>query len=571
MTRIEAPLAIGRRYLIVADESSFSPGGGIAATTERKRASMSRILGREATLITPLHHRTAKTNAILKELEVVAPITGVRFRGEEMPLQLLRHRKSNTYFVDARDAGPQWFGGSPTPYDTSNLLYDALLFGVAVRQALRLIDPGALTQQWVLELQDWEAATTALAMPKGLLILTLHNSYDRAVSDELLRAFEIDPVGCPGPWGASEATILERAIPLCLSPIRTVSRQFGRDLLSETFQVHVMADHLQKVLGVHGLVGVDNGPFCEVAQGLNLLLAPPNAEALASWKREQRQAALRALDEYQPAANEEFWGDKAKFNRSSAPWFVMAGREDRRQKGYDVAARACRSFLLRGGNARFLFFPIPAGGNPDGLRFLQELSKEFPADILVFPSFFPGFQSFMKGADYGLMPSLFEPFGMASEFALNGVPVVARATGGILEQVVPLRACAAFGDAVESRVDFPVIAPPTGLLYREPDDVSFRVEDWVALNDIERDPSRWAESPLFGAMASELCLAVEEASRIVRDQPSLYYRMLVSAVEHVQNRFSWEQNASTYARQVHESIGRSAAETYLESEAAAYR
>jgi hypothetical protein len=34
------------------------------------------------------------------------------------------------------------------------------------------------------------------------------------------------------------------------------------------------------------------------------------------------------------------WGDISQFEKDDATWFVMAGRDDSRQKGYDVLARA---------------------------------------------------------------------------------------------------------------------------------------------------------------------------------------------------------------------------------------
>src|SRR6185436_5897007 len=142
------------------------------------------------------------------------------------------------YFLLPEDK--QFFAGERHPYDvgktqkqiSTHLLRDALFFGVAVARALEIITPGAPS---VLMMQDWEAATTALALAKSgtshKLFLTLHNSYDSgAVGTKQLRNVGINPRNCPGPTGKKKATVLERVLPLIEQPVFTVSRQFALDL-----------------------------------------------------------------------------------------------------------------------------------------------------------------------------------------------------------------------------------------------------------------------------------------------------------------------------------------------------
>ena len=78
---------------------------------------------------------------------------------------------------------------------------------------------------------------------------------------------------------------------------------------------------------------------------------------------------------------------------------VMAGRDDSRQKGYDVLARAAELFLERQGKARFLFFPIPGDEGRAGLEFLRELAEQYPQSVLAFPFLFrEGFLGALRGA-----------------------------------------------------------------------------------------------------------------------------------------------------------------------------
>ena len=57
------------------------------------------------------------------------------------------------------------------------------------------------------------------------------------------------------------------------------------------------------------------------------------------------------------------WGDREAFCTQDGAWIVMAGRDDPRQKGYDVAAAAVDAYLAEQATGplacRFLFFPIP--------------------------------------------------------------------------------------------------------------------------------------------------------------------------------------------------------------------
>jgi hypothetical protein len=72
----------------------------------------------------------------------------------------------------------------------------------------------------------------------------------------------------------------------------------------------------------------------------------------------------------------------------------MAGRDDPRQKGYDVAAAAVEDYLTLNQRkpecAQFLFFPIPGDEGLAGLGFLRELADRFPEHVLAFPFIWAG-------------------------------------------------------------------------------------------------------------------------------------------------------------------------------------
>jgi len=461
---------------------------------------------------------------------------------------------------------------------------DSLFFGAAVARALRDLGDNV---HWSLVLQDWQAATVALALA-GLkqnhdidLFLTLHNSYDSgAIEQEDLLGVGIDPVTVPAPEVFSKkqnrrvpvSTVLGRAIPLVNKPLFTVSEQFANDFTEDIFQSRVMADHLQDLLKPPNLIGVNNGTFTSLALPEKPALADARLckyQSLKEWKLKQKTAALAALAQFTPDEKRPAWGHIPTFVRQAeagpeVPWFVLAGRDDTRQKGYDVAAEAIRNFLTTSGNkarAQFLFFPIPGDEGTDGLLFLRRLAEAHKANILVMPFIFQeGYLAALQGAAFGIMPSLYEPFGMANEFYLNGAVGIGRATGGLIQQIVPLRSVASFTPDVERRTRrwHTASIAATGFLYREPDDYPEIADHWKAFNEVaylstpggDRVAER-KEYRLFSDMACALKQAIEDAIEVYNQAPApngaqRYYAMLIEGIGHIQRGFSWEWSAAEY-------------------------
>ncbi len=546
---------INLNIAFVSYETPFAPCGGIAAVMGRLPARVQATSHLDTIVLTPFHHGIEKMAALGRSHE---GSFGVPFEGRTVVFHVYRHDdKLPFYFLLPEDR--RYFAGRRHPYDVGggDLVRDALLFGAAIPRALPVINPG---KRWTLLLQDWEAATAVLATAEAAgrprAFVTLHNSYDANVDDDHLAALGFNPQACPG------STVLQRALALTELPIFTVSEQFAHDLSEDVLQTHVMAPQLQLILKPR-LVGVDNGPFVELAVDPQAFAESEtgNFGPLAAWKDENRQTFLTALSALKPAADKPLWGDVRRFKQDDAPWFVMAGRDDSRQKGYDVACRAAEMFLDQGGEGRFLFFPIPGDEGLMGLRFLRKLAERFPQSVLVFPFLFrEGFMGALRGATFGVMPSLYEPFGMANEFYLSGTVGIGRATGGIIQQIVPLRSVRAFGESVDRRTarwHGPGVAA-TGLLFREEDGLASEIDDWRALNaagygrddaGIDRVEERSRYS-LFQSMATQLHHALEDGATIARAQPQLYYRLLTAGINHIRRNFSWDRGAQGYIRHV---------------------
>lgn len=577
----------------VTYETPGFPCGGVTAVMRYLPAAVQEVADASVLLITPFHNSEHPRNQFPGW--PMTPIGSVPVPYHTGWLQVVVHRHVQQvpwYVLQPREVPPgepAFFKGRRHPYDLGGmtLMRDALFFGASVVQALPLIADDILRQlqmesrmaevAWRLVMQDWEAATTALAvasqgLPNVRLHLTLHNSYDAFVpaTDGLsvdgalerpgLRRVGIIPERCPGD------TVLDRAFSLVQWPVFTVSEQFAMEFTHDLLQRQVIAPQLQHTLAQRPLLGVDNGPFRALAVPRELLnrAAIGDIALLQGWKATHRARAMEALAAHTATTEEPIWGDPATFRQGGAPWFVMAGRDDPRQKGYDVAGAAVAAYLQQARHgeerAQFLFFPIPGDEDMQGLWFLKALAEQYPEDVLVFP--FPwlaGFSTALRGATYALMPSLYEPFGMANELYLDGVCVgIARATGGNVEQIVPLWAARACSTAVRIRAQryHAMSAHPTGILFRERDDLPSAWADWQAINAARYnkaggEPSRVEERrqyTLFAEMARELELALADGIRVYTQAPELYYRMLAEGIAHIQRTFSWQRAAQEYAR-----------------------
>jgi len=573
---------------LVAYESRYARCGGVTAVLNYLPGALAKAAGIPTCVITPYHHRIRDTTKLAPQ---TVGTLAVPFAGQKVIVRIRRHDDRWPWiFVDAQDfvlpaacrqeaTDTHFFSGRRHPYDVGRaagdqlaiLRRDAMFFGAAVARALPLLNADG---DWTLLLQDWQPATAALALagaPRSTrCFLTLHNSYDSGgVWPNELERVGIDAAAVRGADGSEAATVLNRAFPLLGKPIFTVSQQFALDFTEDVFQREVMANQLQHALQLPNIIGINNGPFANLAFPADAVAAAQRGDhtALRAWKSGQKAKAIAALDTLAPAPDRPVWGDRAQFVRHArehdAAWFVLAGRDDARQKGYDVAAAAVRHLLGLPGRtdaAQFIFFPIPGDEDRAGLAFLRDLAETFPANVLVLPFLFvEGYLSALQGAAFGVMPSLYEPFGMANEFYLNGAVGIGRATGGLLQQIVPLRSAPSFTPAVASRAVrwHASDAAATGLLYREPDDLPNVVGDWRGLNGvgyvIGGHPDRVEERSrlgLFNAMADALGQALADALDWYGRSPGHdeYFTLLTNGVAHVQQTLSWDASAAEYAR-----------------------
>ena len=563
---------MNKKIAFIAYETPFAPGGGIAAVLNHLPVALQKASGLPTYVITPFHKNIAKTTSMEPMMENLATIKVSYGRRILSVNILLLSKEVDWIFLQVNqdsDTDIPFFDGHRHPYDVAKqkgdiattLLRDSLLFGKSAAMALSIIDSQV---NWISLLQDWEAATASLFIKTmdedrfSIPFLTLHNCYDTYVPDETLRKFGCDPNIYPGD------TVLQRSLPLVQKPVFTVSEQYALDLSKEVLQSQILAPHLESELSTR-LIGINNGTFTDLSVPDTVLSSAQkeNHTPFRDWKSRNRESAIKAIDELIPSADKPVWGDLDKFAKDDTPWIVMAGRDDSRQKGYDLACYAIEKYLSISKQTCFLFFPIPGEEGLPGIKFIQDLANRFPENVIAFPFLFrEGYFSIMQGATYGLMPSYYEPFGMANEFYLKGAACIGRATGGILQQVVPYRNVRSFTSPVKKRASrwHSPTSLPTGFLFREVDGITSELADWQVINSADYNHS--GESPnrleqrqdlsLFRSMANALTECLVDAINLYSNQPEIYYQLLSDGIDYISRGFTWQKAARAYNQHINQ-------------------
>jgi glycogen synthase len=453
--------------------------------------------------------------------------------------------------------------------DPDTLVEDALFFCTAVPHALLELARRELApaENLILHLQDWETACVARSvrtqpdLEAVACVLTLHNPYDRYLGSVRTR-LGTDLIQH---LGLQRGTVLAQMLPLIDGPISTVSQSFADELTSEPLHTQVFVPHLQELLVSTGVVGIDNGlfgqrqfPFSEEAlqqaeQG--------DYKAIQEEKWERRVALAEELQAYEQELSEQSnegvtaWGEDLKLSDPRIPVFLILGRDDPRQKGFDVIAEAIRT--IPPGRGRYVFTPMPGIEGVAGLRFLEMVARQRPGEVKVFPfrlALAP-FRALLQGTSFMVMGSFYEPFGAATEAYLAGMPVVARATGGLIQQVVP------YPSASLSREGRQLVQlfhrpdrAPTGFLYRE-SSVPGKVGGWQKIVDCDYaraepmgdriDDRRGI--PLFNALVQRAAWVLQDAIELYHSDQTAYAAMIYHGFR-LLDSFQWDRAVREYRR-----------------------
>lgn len=551
-------------------ENPFAKSGGLFAVAQNLPPALQER-NRAVVVLSPLHARLKRApvkpeNSAASPL-VEGPSTTVTFGDQTHALRLWEHRDDSgtrwilfeaTGFFEAA-GGPQGldpydYTSSETPEAPSLLARDSLFASAAVPRILAAL---GMTEDVVLHPQDWQFASTALTVKEAILdgslqsavvVLTSHNPYDNPLPEEQLALItrrtedscwpSLRVPELPGAIPRRE-TFYECMLPLLDAPCSTVSRNFARELTADPLQTVHFTNHLQAIFARQGMVGVNNGLFLKPTAVYSdealeqarhsqpqLLLQQKRdlrRKMLALWSSDPPRGVTGSLDGGP--------GRELRELPDTVPIFMMFGRMDPGQKGFDVLARAIQA--LEPGLARFVITPAVGGGAEPFTSDLRQLAAARPGEVLcILGKMERGYLETMGGATYCVMPSMYEPFGGATEPYLKGTPVVARATGGLVHQVV---------DIQRDR------RRATGVLYREEPPEATEEELGLLWRELLHcgEPLARCENPLYIALVEALTQALRQAIQIYQQDPDGYAGMLANL--HAQAlQFSWSKAAAEY-------------------------
>ncbi len=462
------------------------------------------------------------------------------------------------------------------PYRNPNngeiLIEDALFFSIAVPVALAELAKGG----WIrdrditLHLQDWETAAIAAAVRKVNLkpalqsircVLTIHNPYDQPL--HAMNSMNVCDLATSLGFKNGHS-ILEQVIPLLDAPLSTVSDAFASELRNEPLYTQIFCPHLQPVFKTRGLVGIDNGIF-----GTGNF--PFSSDALSRAKKgdyhliaEEKAGFRNQLTNLMEKLPEDPAGQTLDLTKPELPLFFFLGRDDPRQKGFDVMVEAIRS--IDPGKARYLFAIMPGDEGSDGLGFIRELAAERPGEVFLIAGRMEKstFDQLRLGCSYLVMGSLYEPFGAANEGYIAGMPVIARATGGLLQQVTPMLEClinedilGLYGRQMIRRYHGPA-EKPTGILFREEVSFADEVDGWkaiIACGYLNGNPradrlEERSEILLFKEMAASAAAALELAIVTFGDKDK--YAAMIYHGWRLLEKFSWKRAVSSYRQHLYQ-------------------
>jgi glycogen synthase len=406
---------------------------------------------------------------------------------------------------------------------------NALFFCAAVPSALKAL---GLVENVILHLQEWQttllAFTSKQAMLEGMLrscaaVQTMHNPYDCFIPKRDLRRIVTDS----SQWDRIEAlsgdgwTAYQIGLSLADAPVATVSENFAQELTTDILQTEYFAPHLQEVFQ-EGVVGINNGPFIKFSDKFPKH-AQHTIQEISDIKQEVRKALLEILDEYIPQerfGSVTYKGDTIRSLPDDVPIIVMSGRLDPMQKGYDILLQALERF--RPDEIKAILTPLAV--RDSDLDYFREIANHYKGSVVVFPiRMAKGFMELQTGSTFGVMPSIYEPFGAAIEYMANGTVNIARHTGGLVNQVVDGK---------------------TGFLFHEKRDSysSTNIRSFAAnsVNVQKRKDNPWATD-----MVDALEFTLRKATTMYRECRHDYYQMILHGFEKA-TEFSWEKNAEDY-------------------------
>lgn len=437
--------------------------------------------------------------------------------------------KAGGFFSTSKNVKDPYVYFENDTYQNNRMLTDnALFFCKAVPHALKALN---IREDVILHLHEWQTSLISLtskqAMLRGTLkscgtVQTMHNSYDSPLTWKQL-TFLLEKnrkkklTGSP----LEGLSVYQIGLQLVDAPVTTVSENFARELTGDTLQTKHFVPHLQNILKTNTPFGINNGMFVNFSPEFPKRERHTTRE-IRKIKLKKRKALLQFLQTYKPGRS---FGDLTYKGKSitklpeNIPVIIMSGRLDPLQKGYYVLLRALERF--REDEIKAILIPLPV--KKSDLDYFYEVACKCRGNITVFPlRMIKGYPLLQTGSTFGIMPSIYEPFGAAVEYMANGTINIGRATGGLVDQID--RKC--------------------GFLFKE-NAVFYTPENVKAFVDSNDIIQIRKANPWMQNMADSLYEVMRKAADIYRNQPDRYYRLILNGFRKAKE-FTWESSARKY-------------------------
>lgn len=523
-------------------ENRFAKAGGLASITTNILPYLKESNHvRDVVLITPFYPNIMKKSRLTP--------TGIKFTvpfgKKAIKTELLEYScrydkpakgtireyylRADGYFESGRKINNPYSFVEDNEADNFRLMIEnSLLYCKAVPLALNALK---IRENIVVHLNEWQTALIALTAKKAMIsgvlescgtIQTVHNSFDSSIPWDLLSRVEEKSAKLKlAGFTDYRLSAYQIGLQLVDAPVTTVSENFAKELTSDILQSRYYAPHLQNILLKNPTVGINNGMFIGFSPDFPRM-EKHTIDELRMIKSKNRKVLLKLLSTYKPA---ERFGDLTYKGKSitklpdEIPVIVMSGRLDPVQKGYDILLQAVERFAED--EIKVIMAPMPL--NSSDLDYFYEVSCKCRGNVTVFPLRMErGYYELQTGSTFGIMPSIYEPFGAAVEYMACGTVNIGRATGGLIDQ----------------------IDNKCGFLYRE--DPAF-----YTLNNIKSfiESSAIAQSrktnPFVQDMADCLHNVLKKAIRVYQKQPDRYYQMILNGFKKAR-KFNWATSAKQY-------------------------
>jgi len=166
--------------------------------------------------------------------------------------------------------------------------------------------------------------------------------------------------------------------------------------------------------------------------------------------------------------------------------------------------------------------PMPV--KESDLDYFYKVAYRCRGNLTVFPiKMTEGYEELQTGSTFGVMPSIYEPFGAAVEFMTNGTVTIARDTGGLKDQV----------DHLEC-----------GYLFRE-DNEMYQIEHIRSFCAAANQIRERRENPWVQRMVDSLYDTIKQAAQLYREDSYSYYRMVVKGFQKAAS-FDWDVSVKKY-------------------------